>query len=154
MELRAIKLTEVQAKEISSWIYDGEYAIYNLPTWDKMIEEGYSLCDDKKRERYIGYIDEQKELIGFVNLLDEGDTVFFGIGINPNYCGKGIGKMITKKALIESKKWFHNKSVVLEVRTWNKRAVNCYESQGFEIVETKKQETYLGHGEFYVMKYP
>ncbi|GEM_PF-2610099 len=26
------------------------------------------------------------------------------------------------------------------VRTWNKRAVNCYKSQLFEIVETKHQK--------------
>lgn len=42
-------------------------------------------------------------------------------------------------ALIESQNRFPNKPVILEVRTWNKRAVNCYKSQGFEIVETKQQ---------------
>lgn len=153
MNLRAVKITEAQAKEISSWRYDGEYAIYNLPIWDKMIEEGYSLCNDAKRDRYIAYLDDHEKLIGFVNLLNEGDTVFFGIGINPNFCGIGIGKMITKMGLIESQKRFPNKTVVLEVRTWNKRAVNCYKSQCFEIVETKKQETKLGPGEFYFMEY-
>lgn len=42
-------------------------------------------------------------------------------------------------ALIESQNRFPNKPVILEVRTWNKRAVNCYKSQGSEIVETKQQ---------------
>lgn len=153
MNLEAGKLTEIQAKEISNWKYDGEYSIYNLPSWEKMIEEGYSLCDDTKRERYIGFINENKELVGFVNLLDEGNSVFFGIGVNPNVCGIGIGKFITKMALIESQKRFPNKSVVLEVRTWNKRAVSCYKSQGFEIISTKKQETMIGFGEFYVMEF-
>lgn len=153
MELTAHKLSEEQAKEISNWIYTGEYSIYNLPSWDKMVQENYSLTDNVKRERYIGYINDDGELVGFVNLLDEGDTVFFGIGIKPNYCSKGIGKIITKMALIESQERFPNKPVVLEVRTWNKRAVNCYKSQGFEIVETKQQQTYIGFGEFYVMRY-
>ncbi len=56
-------------------------------------------------------------------------------------------------ALIESQNRFPNKPVILEVRTWNKRAVNCYKSQGFEIVETKQQQTYIGFGEFYIMRY-
>ena len=153
MKLTAHKLSEEQAKEISNWKYTGEYSIYNLPSWDKMVQENYSLTDNVKRERYIGYINEDGELVGFVNLLDEGDTVFFGIGIKPNYCSKGIGKVITKMALIESQNRFPNKPVILEVRTWNKRAVNCYKSQGFEIVETKKQQTYIGFGEFYIMRH-
>ena len=153
MELTAHKLSEGQAKEISNWEYTGEYSIYNLPSWDKMVQENYSLTDTVKRERYIGYVNEDGELVGFINLLDEGDTVFFGIGIKPNFCGKGIGKIITNIALIESQKKFPNKPVLLEVRTWNKRAVNCYKSQGFEIIETKQQQTYIGFGEFYVMRY-
>ena len=128
MKLTAHKFSEEQVKEISNWKYTGEYSIYNLPSWDKMIQENYSLTDNVKRERYIGYINEDGELVGFVNLLDEGDTVFFGIGIKPNYCSKGIGKVITKMALIESQNRFPNKPVILEVRTWNKRAVNCYKS--------------------------
>lgn len=153
MNLRAGKLTEVQAKEISNWTYDGDYSIYNLPAWEQMIQEKYSLSDDTKRERYIGFVNEHKELVGFVNLLDQGDSVFFGIGVNPKVCGIGLGKLITKMALIESQNRFPNKPVVLEVRTWNKRAVSCYKSQGFNIIATKEQETKLGLGEFYVMKY-
>lgn len=153
MKLTANKLSEKQAMEISGWKYPSEYSIYNLPSWDKMIKENYSLTDNVKRERYIGYINEDGEIIGFVNLLDEGESVFFGIGINPNYCGNGMGKVITKMALIESQKRFPNKPVILEVRTWNKRAVNCYKSQGFKVVEIKEQETHIGFGEFYKMRY-
>lgn len=153
MELTAQKLSKEQAKEISNWEYHGEYSIYNLPSWDIMVQEGYSLCDEVKRERYIGYVNKNKQLVGFANLLDEGDNVFFGIGIKPNYCGKGMGKVVIKMALVESQKRFPNKPVVLEVRTWNKRAINCYKSQGFEIIETKQQKTHIGFGEFYVMRY-
>lgn len=153
MKLTPHKLSQEQAKELSNWKYPGEYSIYNLPPWDKMVEENYSLTDDVKRERFTGYTNEKGELVGFVNLLDEGEHIFFGIGVKPDYCSKGIGKTITKMALTESQKRFPDKPVVLEVRTWNKRAVQCYQSQGFEIVEVKKQETYIGPGEFYVMKY-
>jgi ribosomal protein S18 acetylase RimI-like enzyme len=153
MKLITHKLSEDQAKELSNWVYDGEYSIYNLPAWDSMIVDNYSLCDEVKRERYIGYSNESQELVGFVNLLDQKDNVFFGIGINPIYCGRGLGKLITKKALLECDKRFPKKPVLLEVRTWNQRAINCYKSQGFEIIDTKQQVTHIGFGQFYVMRY-
>lgn len=153
MELKKVNLSERYAKEASTWKYEGRYAMYNLPSWDYMVKENYSLCDEVKRKRFIAYIDEKDDLIGFVNLIDEGDCIFFGIGVNPNYLNLGIGKKITSLALEEAKLRYGNKPVILEVRTWNKRAVNCYKSQGFNILETKTQETFLGLGEFYVMKY-
>lgn len=87
-------------------------------------------------------------MIGFINLLDEGSSVFFGIGIKPEYCGMGIGKEIISLGLQECRNKYSTKPIVLNVRTWNMRAVKCYESQGFKIVETKRQKTYLGDGEF------
>lgn len=153
MNLKAENLTEKHAKEIAAWKYEGKYQIYNLPEWETMIKDNYSLCDEIKRNRFTSYINEKNELVGFINLLDEGETIFFGIGINPKYCNQGIGKIITKLALNKSKIKFPNKPVILEVRTWNNRAINCYKSQGFEIVEKKYQKTYVGKGEFYVMRY-
>jgi glutamate synthase (NADPH/NADH) small chain len=104
-------------------------------------------------EKGLLFTNEEGELVGFVRLRDKNNAVSFGIGIKPIFCGKGIGKIIMKMALIESQKRFPNKTVVLEVRTWNTRAVNCYKSQGFEIVEMKQQQTRIGFGEFYVMQY-
>ena len=154
MKLLADKLSEEQAKELTSWHYPEEYSIYNLPSWEIIVQKNYSLADSIKREKYIGYMNDAGELVGFVNLsLTKEDTVFFGIGVNPKYCDMGVGKTITKMALIESQKRFPNKPVVLEVRTWNKRAINCYKSQGFEIIGTTQQETYVGEGEFYIMRY-
>lgn len=152
MNLKSGKLNEEQAIQISKWKYEGEYEIYNLPDWDTMIKEQYSFCDELKRERFTSYTNEENELIGFTNLLDEGSNIFFGIGVNPKYLNKGIGKTITKLALDKCKIKYPNKPVILEVRTWNTRAVNCYKSQGFEIIEVKNQETYIGKGEFYVMR--
>ena len=153
MNLRGNVLTEQHAKEISTWHYEGKYALYDLPSWEEMQQQDYALCAPKKRQRFMAYVNDQDELIGFVNLLDEGDFVFFGIGIHPNYCNQGIGKKVTALALKESRKRYPNKPLLLEVRTWNQRAVSCYVSQGFEIIETKIQTTYLGEGESYVMKY-
>lgn len=153
MKLSGRELTEKHAKEISTWKYKGKYEIYNLPDWNTMVNEGYALCDEIKRKRFIAYTNEDNELLGFVSLLDECKSMFLGIGVNPKYCNQGIGKDIIKLALKKCKENFLNKPIILEVRTWNKRAINCYKSQGFEIIDTKYQKTYLGFGEFYVMAY-
>ena len=153
MNLKPVKFTEKVAKEITTWRYQGDYDIYNLPSWDEVIKKQISLCKKEKRDNFIGYLNEENELIGFVNLVDEEESIFFGIGVKPNYCGLGIGKQIMKMGLDECKNRYKNKPIVLEVRTWNKRAIKCYESQGFKIVDTKKQKTHLGEGEFFVMRY-
>jgi len=119
MNLTTHKLSVEQSKEISTWKYTREYSIYNLPSWDEIVKKNYSLCDDIKREKFIGYTNENNELVGFISLLDKGTYVSFGIGIKPSHCGNGLGKIITKLAIMESKKRSPNKPIVLEVRTWN-----------------------------------
>lgn len=52
----------------------------------------------------------------------------------------------------ESIRRYGQKPLHLEVRTWNKRAIRCYEAEGFKIIATKTQTTLLGTGEFYEMK--
>lgn len=153
MNLKPVKFTEELAKEVTTWKYEGDYEIYNLPSWDEVLKKQISLCREEKRKNFIGYVNEQNNLVGFVNLVDEGGSVFLGIGVKPKYCGVGIGKQIIKMALDECKKRYKNKPIILEVRSWNKRAINCYESQGFKVINIKKQETYAGFGEFFVMKY-
>ncbi|KPI53232.1 acetyltransferase [Clostridioides difficile] len=153
MKLNKVIFTEEHVIEITNWKYEGEYSIYNLPSWNEIKKNNLSLAKEDKRKNFISFIDDNKELIGFINLLDKGSSVYFGIGIKPDYCGMGIGKEIISLGLEECRNKYSTKPVVLEVRTWNKRAVKCYESQGFKIVETKIQKTYLGDGEFFVMRY-
>lgn len=42
--------------------------------------------------------------------------------------------------------------VKLTVRPFNKRAIKCYESVGFKIVEKYYESTYLVPGEMYIME--
>ena len=78
--------------------------------------------------------------------------VFFGIGVNPALCDQGYGQMISKKACKLSHQLFPGKPVFLEVRTWNIRAVRCYEKAGFRIVgEPIKRITPIGEGLFFHM---
>lgn len=90
--------------------------------------------------------------MGFINLCNEEKEVFFGIGVAPQYCSRGFGQEMTKIAAGISVKLFGNKPLYLEVRTWNQRAVQCYEKAGFYIDgKAFTQITDAGEGEFYRM---
>ncbi|MEY8624735.1 hypothetical protein AALJ34_14140 [Paraclostridium bifermentans] len=51
MNLNPVEFTEELAKEITTWKYEGDYSIYNLPSWDEIIKKQISLCKKEKREK-------------------------------------------------------------------------------------------------------
>ena len=143
------KLTESEKYIIAEWKYDGDYAIYNNLPYDEQKKKGFGFANPKNIS-FAFY--ENGQLIGFTNLFEEDSEVFFGIGANPIYCGKGYGQRMTEQTIALSHELFPNKPLYLEVRTWNERAVKCYEKAGFRIVgEPVIQSTHIGEGAFYHM---
>ena len=60
--------------------------------------------------------------------------------------------MITKAACALSHELYPGKPLYLEVRTWNTRAVRCYEKSGFHSVgDPIEQTTPIGKGTFFHM---
>lgn len=53
----------------------------------------------------------------------------------------------------ECKKRFPNIPIALEVRSFNKRAINCYKAVGFEIRDKYMKKTMNGEDEFQYMEY-
>lgn len=141
--------TENEKYEINDWKYSGDYAIYNNPPYEEQKKTGRGFANPANH--FYSFYDNEA-LIGFINLSDEGSEVFFGIGANPDYCSKGYGQQMTQTSWEISQQLFPGKPVYLEVRTWNKRAVRCYEKAGFHIVgDPIHQTTSAGDGVFYHM---
>ncbi len=91
-------------------------------------------------------------LVAFINLMEEDKEIFLGISVNSNLLNQGYGKASIRLASEISGKLYPNKSLYLEVRTFNKRAINCYKSAGFEIDgDAFIQTTHIGEGEFFRM---
>ena len=87
-----------------------------------------------------------------MNIKAEETEVFIGIGVKPELCSKGYGQLILHETYQISKELHPDKPLYLEVRTWNERAIRCYQKEGFEIVgEPFKQRTGNGMGTFYRM---
>lgn len=141
--------TEAEKYRITVWEYEGEYAIYNATPYAEQKKKGFGFANPLNHF-YSFYAGE--ELVGFINLYEEETEVFFGIGVAPAHCGKGYGRQMTEIACTLSRRLFPGKPLYLEVRTWNTRAVRCYQKAGFRIVgEPLRQTTSLGEGLFYRM---
>lgn len=144
-------LTEDDKREICSWNYDGKYAIYNLPSYEGMQERKSGFLNPEREKNFLGFR-EDGMLVGFVNILEERTEVFIGIGVKPDCCGKHYGHRILEQTCRISKEKYPEKPLYLEVRTWNLRAVRCYQNAGFRIDgEPFQQNTGIGTGEFYRM---
>ena len=141
--------TEEEKYHITAWSYPGEYAVYNNPPYDEQKKRGFGFANPQNH--FYSFYDGTT-LVGFINLNEEDTEVFFGIGVAPDYCGQGYGQQMTQIAWQISRALFPAKPLYLEVRTWNKRAVRCYEKAGFRIMgEPIRQVTSIGEGEFFHM---
>lgn len=141
-------------KEIVTWKYEGEYAEYNLESYESLRERKSSMLDLNKSKNYTCYY-SQNELIGYTNLVErDNGELFLGVGLAPKYCSKGLGKDLLIDTINKAKEKYTGKSIVLQVRSWNKRAIACYLKVGFEITKTEYVKDYKGKETEYVfMKY-
>lgn len=71
---------------------------------------------------------------------------------NLNLCNKHYGQRMLSITYEISKKLYPNKPLYLEVRTWNIRAIKCYQKAGFRIDgQAYELTTGIGTGTFYRM---
>ena len=143
------KTTAAEKRLICAWKYEGDYAIYNTPSYEEQLKTGRGFANP--RNNFYSFC-QGPALIGYINLIEEAEEVFFGIGVDPTRCGQGYGQQITGLARQLSHRLYPGKPLYLEVRAWNARAVRCYEKAGFRIVGQPVQRTTpLGQGAFYHM---
>lgn len=147
-------MSEDILREIIAWKYEGEFAEYNLDSYESLKKRKSSMIDPNKAKNYICFFN-QNELIGYTNLIErENGDLFLGIGVAPKYCSKGIGKELLIDTISKAKEKYAGKSIVLQVRSWNKRAIACYTKVGFEIFKVETITDYKGkESEFVFMKY-
>ncbi|WP_432663000.1 GNAT family N-acetyltransferase [Wukongibacter baidiensis] len=136
------------AVDISNWTYEEPYNIYNGNKNDEFIQE---LLDGS----YYVVLGEESELVGFYcfgtaaqvpvgnqyGVYDDVSFIDIGLGMRPNFCGRGKGYNFLLKGLEFSRKRFLTKKLRLTVASFNKRAIRLYERIGFkkmEVFERKK----------------
>lgn len=127
------KATNKDAREIqyqNSIYFDIEYN-----------EENMIMPEDEEKCGMIIYIAEvDSKIIGKVHLEVSNDIGgIFGLGVTPDYRGKGYGRGILIGA-IEKLKERNPKEIMLQVAAKNEKALNLYKSSGF--VETSIMDYY------------
>ena len=146
-------MTEKYAREISLWNYIGELEIYNLPSYEEMKLNNYNITKEENYDNYICYTNDNK-VIGYVNMKTVDNNIYLGIGIKPEYCGRRFGFLFINDAINEIKKKYPNYKIILEVRSFNKRAIKCYEKSGFKIKDKVIKKDRLNNlCEFVYMEY-
>ena len=141
-------LTESHKQAICNWQYEGEYAVYDLPSYENMQKARSGFTNPERADSYLGW-SENGELIAYTHFSEKSDGTYLGIGVRPDLCGQGYGRKITQAAAKLAEERHPGKPVCLEVRTWNARAIRCYERAGFRIVTAPYR--IAGRGMFYKM---
>jgi GNAT superfamily N-acetyltransferase len=110
--------------------------MYNLETLSSQIMNGHHFFILRENGKDLGFI-------GFeFNYPHENNSKIHKIYVLPGYQGRGIGKKLINKALIDSK-CFGIKTLSLNVNRFNK-AVEFYLKEGFTI--TKEENIDIGNG--------
>ena len=149
MEARPLTLRDKQT--VCGWRYPGRYAVYDLPSWEEMTRRQMGFADPAQDSNYYGFW-EGDALVGYVNLRPEEGGVLVGIGVDPARCGQGLGRRMLRVAVQMAGQRWPDKRPCLVVRTWNRRAVRCYQASGFQVEgEPFRLTTPAGEGDFYRM---
>ena len=131
--------------EIISWKYDGKYSEYNMDSYNDLKARNSRIVNSKNWDNYNCYFKEN-ELVGYTNTIEkENREIFLGIGLAPKYCGKGIGSKVLKNSISIIKEKYPGSKIVLSVRSWNVRAIKCYEKGGFKVVSEEFMEDGIPH---------
>ncbi|MBN2897388.1 MAG: GNAT family N-acetyltransferase, partial [Clostridia bacterium] len=87
---------------------------------------------------YLASLDQK--VIGKVNLqLNDDEAAIYGLGVLPDYRGKGYGRGILKFAVSKALS-LGAESVMLQVESENEKALNLYTKTGFKV--TSKMDYY------------
>ena len=153
MNLNIKQMDINSARTILSWRYKKPYDFYNNEVNDEEIKE-------RLDGSYKAITDENDKVFGF---LCTGDTaqipvghkygvyndrfVDMGLGMDPDYVGKGYGYDFCAFIIYYIKENYTGIPIRLSVATFNKRAIHLYEKLGF----IKKDKFTTGFAEFITM---
>lgn len=144
-------MTKEDAQKICEWKYLGEYSVYNVGGWVSAVSNNFGITkSDVRKKQFRVVYNDNKEILGYFRFREENGKTILGLGLHPEKCGKGIGKEFIN--FILNTQELKNKIITLEVRSFNKRAIKCYQSVGFELVDKIEKETLNGNGLFLIME--
>lgn len=147
MELVFRPLTQIHALEIANeWKYDDIYSFYDM-TAD--VEDHEEFIDEDLRDQNDHYeVLENNGLFGFFCVIQANTSIEIGLGMRPDICGKGKGKQFVKQIIDFVEHNYKFDKLIMNVATFNQRAIKVYHSCGFKDLEITKRSSNGGVYEF------
>lgn len=155
MQFTFRQLTREDIASIASWRYEKPYAIYNGDTLNTALQLSLRL---RALFSFLGYEffavdDEQGELVGLFQFAKMArQTITIGLGLRPDFTGRGSGLAFVESGLAFGKERYTPKTFRLLVATFNERARKVYERAGFKTVRNVNRVTFHGRETFYEMR--
>ncbi len=117
-------------KAICSWQYPEPYDVYNYMSFDEALKSSSPLLKEENKDNYLCFW-ENETLTAYINIHKRDNEIFLGIGLSPNCCGKSLGKTYLKQGIEKAESSYPDSEIWVQVRSWNVRAIKCYEACGF-----------------------
>ena len=149
MILNFTSLSAEDANTIVNWHYDGIYKLYDFE--QDPVDMAKLLNPRSWVDCYYAVTNELKELVGFFCFYREKDEISIGLGLRPDLTGKGLGYEFFNAGLDFAREKYHPTFFMLNVATFNKRAISVYRKAGFIDAEIYMNETNGGQFEFLKM---
>lgn len=154
MKMYIRNLTEEDVRQICTWRYVGDYTVYNYPEWETIVEQNWGLAQELIRQKeFFAVVNEKDELIGHFRLKEQEEIIYLGVGLAPELCGHGYGAAVLELIIKESKERYPDKRLALEVRSFNHRAIKCYQKAGFRWADIYELNIPSGRDFFVRMEY-
>lgn len=144
-------MTEKYAEEICyKWKYSGEYSFYDMTEDKEDLEE---FLDPQNWDRYF-VVKNSKKILGFFIYKIKDDSIFIGLGMKPEFTGRGFGKdfLLSNLSFLKKSVDCSDKKIRLCVAEFNKRAISLYKRVGFKPYMKYIQKTNGGEYPFIKME--
>ena len=129
-------LTKDIAEEIAQWEYETPYEAYSI----KGHHDEY-LMDESTWGIEQFCLVGGGAVLGQVSCQYEGDDLWVGWSMAPQFCGKGNGAAFVGRCVEElCRVKGHKGRVLLRVSARNQRAIKAYQKAGFRYMETIQDE--------------
>jgi ribosomal-protein-alanine N-acetyltransferase len=146
-------MSQADAEAIAGWHYPEPFSFYD---WTADPGDLAELLDPSLRgDCYAAVEDDTGELVGYFS-FKPGDpgTVVLGLGLRPDYTGRGLGGAFVRAGLEHARSSYEPERFSLAVATFNRRAIKVYERAGFGAVRTYMHHTNGRDWEFLEMGRP
>lgn len=132
-------LTQTNAERIATWHYPSIYSFYNT---DADLEDYQEILSAKKRgHRFYQVTDSANQLVGYyaVEFGGQPNTLEIGLGMAPERVGQGNGLAFMNTLVADVISRYHPRRLLLDVVTFNQRAITVYQRAGFALIQYHDQ---------------